>query len=82
VTAAARRTNPAHAGEQAGKKDGCQWGVEYFGFQVQDVFDGFCSGLRQKGVTFTPEPMDFNPTTRIAYVETPDAVSIEFVHRK
>jgi catechol 2,3-dioxygenase-like lactoylglutathione lyase family enzyme len=82
VTAAARRINHAHAGEQAGKKDGRHWGVDRFGFQVQDVFDGFCSGLRQKGVTFTPAPMDFNPTTRIAYAETPDGVSIEFVHRK
>jgi hypothetical protein len=26
--------------------------------------------------------MDFNPTTRIAYIEAPDGVSIELVHRK
>jgi hypothetical protein len=27
-------------------------------------------------------PMDFNPTTRIAYIEASDGVSIELVHRK
>jgi hypothetical protein len=27
-------------------------------------------------------PMDFNPTTRIAYIEAPNGVSIELVHRK
>jgi catechol 2,3-dioxygenase-like lactoylglutathione lyase family enzyme len=69
-------------GEQAGKKGGRQWGVDHFGFQVQDEFDGFCNDLKKKGVTFTLEPMDFNPTTRIAYIAAPDGVSIELVHRK
>ena len=66
-------------GEQAGT--GRQWGVDHFGFQVQDDFEGFCNGLRQKGVTFTLESMNFNPTTRIAFIEAPDGVSIELVHR-
>lgn len=68
-------------GEQAGTKDGRQWGVDHFGFQVQEDFDGFCNGLRQKGVTFTLEPMNFNATTRIAFIAAPDGVSIELVHR-
>lgn len=69
-------------GERASRKDGRQWGVDHFGFQVQGDFDGFCNGLKKKGVTFTLEPMDFNPTTRIAFIEAPDSVSIEIVHRK
>jgi hypothetical protein len=27
-------------------------------------------------------PMDFSPTTRIAFIEAPDSMSIELVHRK
>jgi catechol 2,3-dioxygenase-like lactoylglutathione lyase family enzyme len=68
--------------EQASKKHSQQWGVDHFGFQVHDDFDGFCDGLRHKGVTFTLEPMNFNSTTRIAYIGAPDGVSIELVHRK
>jgi catechol 2,3-dioxygenase-like lactoylglutathione lyase family enzyme len=44
-------------GEQAGTKDGRQWGVDHFGFQAQDDFDGYCKGLKKKGVAFTLEPM-------------------------
>jgi hypothetical protein len=45
-------------------------------------FDGFCDGLRKKGVTFGLEPTDFNPTTRIAFIDAPDGVSVELLNRK
>ena len=49
---------------------------------VKGDFDGFCSELRQKGVTFSMEPTDFNPTTRIAFINAPDGVSVELLNRK
>jgi catechol 2,3-dioxygenase-like lactoylglutathione lyase family enzyme len=70
------------AGEDPKKKPHLQWGIDHFGFQVGEDFDGFCDGLRKKGVTFTLEPKDFNPTTRIAFIEGPDGVNIELVYRK
>ena len=70
------------AGEDIEKKARRQWGVDHFGFLIEDDFDGFCEELRGKGVRFTLEPMDFNPTTRIAFIQAPDGVIIELVHRK
>src|SRR5262249_822185 len=69
-------------GEQAGKKNGQQWGGGHFGFPVQDDFDGFFNGLKRKGGPFSTHPPDFNPTTRIAFIGGPDRVNIELVPRK
>jgi lactoylglutathione lyase len=68
--------------ESAQKKPGLQWGVDHFGVRVKGDFDGFCDGLRKKGVTFSLEPTDFNPTTRIAFINAPDGVSVELLNRK
>ena len=68
--------------EAANQKPGLQWGVDHFGLRVKGDFDGFCSTLRGKGVTFSLEPTDFNPTTRIAFINAPDGVSIELLNRK
>ena len=68
--------------ETADDKTGLEWGVDHFGLRVQGDFDGFCGGLRCKGVTFSLEPTDFNPTTRIAFINAPDGVSIELLNRK
>ncbi len=68
--------------ETAAVKPGLQWGVDHFGLRVKGDFDGFCGGLRQKGVKFSLEPTDFNPTTRIAFIDAPDGVSIELLNRK
>ena len=63
-------------------KPGLEWGVDHFGVRVTGDFDAFCNGLRKKGVTFSLEPTDFNPTTRIAFINAPDGVSIELLNRK
>jgi catechol 2,3-dioxygenase-like lactoylglutathione lyase family enzyme len=63
-------------------KGGLEWGVDHFGLRVKGDFDGFCTGLKGKGVTFSLEPTDFNPTTRIAFINAPDGVSIELLDRK
>ena len=59
-----------------------QWGTDHFGFTVHGDLDQFCDELKQKGVTFTVEPHDFLPGVRLAYIEAPDGVSIEFVQAK
>jgi lactoylglutathione lyase len=69
-------------GEAARDKSNLEWGADHFGFQVSGDFDGFCKGLRAKGVTFSLEPTDINPTTRIAFVNAPDGVSVELLSRK
>jgi len=68
--------------EVADNKPGLQWGVDHFGVRIQGDFDGFCAGLRKKGVTFSLDPTDFNPTTRIAFINAPDGVSVELLNRK
>ena len=69
-------------GEQAAQKPSLEWGVDHFGLKVTGDFDGFCADLRGKGVQFSLEPTDINPTTRIAFVHAPDGVSVELLSRK
>ena len=69
-------------GELAQDKSSLEWGADHFGFQVKGDFDGFCAGLRAKGVTFSMEPTDINPATRIAFIDAPDGVSVELLCRK
>ncbi len=68
--------------ELVAAKPGVEWGVDHFGLRVQGDFDGFCAGLRAKGVAFSMDPTDNNPTTRIAFIQAPDGVSIELLDRK
>ena len=79
ATVIVRGQRPA---ELAAEKPGLQWGVDHFGMRVKGDFDGFCMGLRSAGVAFSREPTDINPTTRIAFIEAPDGVSIELIDRK
>jgi catechol 2,3-dioxygenase-like lactoylglutathione lyase family enzyme len=69
-------------GESAIDKAGLQWGVDHFGFQVSSDFDSYCKQLKSKGVVFTLEPVDFGPELRIAFIQAPDGVIIELLHRK
>jgi catechol 2,3-dioxygenase-like lactoylglutathione lyase family enzyme len=69
-------------GESVGGKSSLEWGVDHFGVRIKQDFDGFCAGLKAKGVEFSLEPTDFNPTTRIAFVKAPDGVSVELLNRK
>jgi catechol 2,3-dioxygenase-like lactoylglutathione lyase family enzyme len=68
--------------ESAHDRPGLQWGVDHFGVRVKGDFDEFCDGLRRRGVGFSLEPTDFNPTTRIAFIDAPDGVSVELLNRK
>lgn len=69
-------------GEQAGDKPGLEWGVDHFGFGVAGDFDAYCAALEAAGVTFTLQPTDANPSTRIAFIKAPDGVSIELLQRR
>jgi catechol 2,3-dioxygenase-like lactoylglutathione lyase family enzyme len=69
-------------GEKPAGKPNLQWGLDHFGMRVQGDYDAFCAGLRSKGVKFTMEPTVVNPTTRIAFIEAPDGVSVELLERK
>ena len=69
-------------GETVAAKPGLEWGIDHFGLRVKGDFDGFCTALKSKGVAFSLEPTDFNPTTRIAFVSAPDGVSVELLNRK
>ena len=68
--------------ETASDKSNLEWGIDHFGLRVKGDFDAFCNGLKKNGVTFSMEPTDFNPTTRIAFINAPDGVSIELLDRK
>lgn len=68
-------------GESAGNKDGLEWGTDHFAFEVSGDFDAYCGDLKNRGVKFTVEPVQFNPKTRIAFIEAPDGVSIELLQR-
>lgn len=68
-------------GESARDKSGFEWGTDHFAFEVSGDFDAYCDELKKKGVKFTVEPVQFNPKTRIAFIEAPDGVSIELLQR-
>ena len=71
-------------GETAMDKGNLEWGTDHFGFQVKGSLDfkAYCGDLKGKGVKFTVEPTQFNPSTQIAFVEAPDGFVIELLQRK
>ncbi|MBA3027308.1 MAG: VOC family protein [Desulfobacteraceae bacterium] len=71
-----------NTGEKIKAKQGLEWGMDHFGFQVEGDFDAYCKGLKEKGVIFTLDPVDINPNLRIAFIEAPDNTSIELLQNK
>jgi catechol 2,3-dioxygenase-like lactoylglutathione lyase family enzyme len=55
-------------------------GLDHFGLTV-DNLDKTVAELKAKGVTFTTEPHEVRPGTRIAFLRTPDGVRIELLQR-
>lgn len=68
--------------EDPSGKSSLAWGIDHFGVRVAGDFDAFCARLKANGVTFSMEPTDFNESTRIAFVNAPDGVSVELLNRK
>jgi len=54
--------------------------IDHFGVRVDDL-NKAAAELKAKGARFTVEPMIFNPTTKIAFIEGPDGVRIELLER-
>ncbi len=71
-----------NSGEDISSKQGSEWGMDHFGFQVEGDFDSYCNELKGNGVTFTLDPRDIGSDLRIAFIEAPDGVSIELLQRK
>lgn len=69
-------------GEAIDSKSGLQWGIDHFGFNVRGDLDAYCNELKQKGVVFTLDPVDFGPNLRIAFLQAPDGISIELLKRE
>lgn len=72
----------ARPGESTDDKSNLEWGVDHFGVRVKGDFDAFCAGLKKKGVQFSVEPTQFNPTTQLAFINAPDGVSVELLNRQ
>ena len=68
-------------GEIVEDRNTLQWGMDHFGFTVDGDFDGYCTQLKERGVKFILEPMDFSPTSRIAFIEDLDGIKIELLQR-
>ncbi len=69
-------------GESAAHKQGLEWGLDHFGFHVSSDFDSYCDQLKSKYVAYTLDPVDFGAELRIAFIQAPDGVVIELLHRK
>lgn len=69
-------------GETADGKGGLEWGIDHFGVRIHGDFNEFCARLKKNGVQFSMEPTDFNESTRIAFIDAPDGVSVELLNRK
>ena len=69
-------------GESTDDKNKLEWGVDHFGVRVKGDFMAFCNGLKAKGVAFSVEPTEFNPSTQLAFINAPDGVSVELLNRK
>ena len=68
-------------GEASGGTEDLQWDTNHFGFHVDGDFEGFCDTLRQQGVPFILDPVDYRPGLRIAFIAAPDNVKIELLQR-
>lgn len=55
-------------------------GLDHFGLTVKGI-DKVVADLKAKGATFTVEPHEVRPGTRIAFLKTPDGVLIELLER-
>ncbi|MFC0385183.1 VOC family protein [Muricoccus vinaceus] len=55
--------------------------VDHFALRVGTHFEAFCRSLAAKGVRFSMPPQSINPTTSAAFIEAPDGLRIELIHR-
>jgi lactoylglutathione lyase len=54
---------------------------DHLGFVVNDMTKTI-DAMKKEKITITDEPFQFNPTTKIAFIEDPDGTLIELIERK
>ena len=54
---------------------------DHLGFLVT-IMDETIAAMKKENITVTDEPFQFNPTTKIAFIEDPDGTLIELIERK
>lgn len=67
-------------GKAAGAPSSPYLGLDHFGLVVSDI-QAAVTELKAKGVTFTMEPTEIRPGTKIAFLTAPENVSIEILQR-
>jgi len=68
------------AGKVADAPNSPYLGLDHFGLLVSDL-PAAVAELKAKGVTFTMEPTEIRPGTKIAFLTAPENVSIELLQR-
>ena len=69
---------PTEPGTSAPAPSSPYLGLDHIGLAVTGI-DAIAKELKAKGATFTVEPYDIRPGTRIAFLRGPENVSIELV---
>jgi lactoylglutathione lyase len=54
---------------------------DHLGFEIESMTKTMAA-LKKAGVTVTDEPFEFNPNTKIAFIEDPDGTLIELIEHK
>ncbi|MCF8034139.1 MAG: VOC family protein [Desulfarculaceae bacterium] len=72
--------SPKRADEPEPNESGIHWGAYELGFLVEDVDQAF-EELSAKGAQFLGPPMEVRAGVKIAFLQAPDGVKIEILHR-
>jgi catechol 2,3-dioxygenase-like lactoylglutathione lyase family enzyme len=73
--------SPKRAGEDVeAKTQPPRYGIYHIGLKTRDLAAEVAK-MKARGVKFTRELDQFNPTTKTAFIEGPDGISIELLQR-
>lgn len=72
--------SPKRDDETVAPSSGPTYGVYHVAFKTKDL-DAEAAKLKARGVKFTVDVKQANPTTKMAFVEGPDGLSIELLQR-
>jgi len=73
--------SPRRPGESMDRRtEPARYGVYHIALKTRDLA-AEAAKMRARGVKFTREVAQSNPTTRFAFVEGPDGISIEILQR-
>ena len=73
--------SPRRPGEPVdAKREPARYGVDHIALKTRDLA-AEAAKLKASGVTFTQDVAQANPTTKYAFIEGPDGISIELLQR-